>query len=68
MPTRAKTSASRRTRKRPVVAARQASSCLFCPIRLESRALRPTAVPTPTAIIRNCTGYTSVVAVSACSE
>ena len=37
----------------PVVAAWQASSGLCCPILRESRAFSPTAVPTPTAIIRN---------------
>ena len=40
-------------RKSPVVAAQHASSVLCSPIFLESRAFRPTAVPTPTAIIKN---------------
>ena len=41
---------------RPFMAVRSTLSCSFCPRLRESRALIPTPVPTPTEIIRFCTG------------
>jgi len=67
-PTSVNTSEVPSIRNSPVVAARQASSGFFCPSFRESRAFRPTAVPTPMAIIKNWMAYTREAAVRAVSD
>lgn len=67
-PTSVNTSEVPSIRNRPVVAARQASPGFFCPSLRESRAFRPTAVPTPMAIIKNWMAYTREAAVRAVSD
>lgn len=66
-PTTVKRDAVTSIRMIPVVATRQASSGFPLPSFWESRAFRPTLVPTDAATIRNWTAYTSEVAVRAFS-
>ena len=56
MPIRANTTKLHRDRKMPVLAALSTISWFFSPRERESRALMPTAVPVPKAIIRFCRG------------
>ena len=66
-PSRRKREKERMARKIPVFAALSDSSNFFCPKARERRALIPTPVPDPTAIIRPCRGNASVTAVRALS-
>ena len=67
MPIRAKTTKLHRDRKMPVLAARSAMAWFFSPRDRDSRALMPTAVPAPKAIIRFCRGKARDTALRASS-
>ena len=67
MPMSANTTALHRDKKMPAPAARSAISCFFSPRERDSRALMPTAVPAPTAIIRLWSGKARLTAFKAFS-